>query len=198
MRRRDDAVVRLEAVHLDEQLIQRLLAFVVTAAKAGAAMTADRVDLVDEDNARRVLLALLEEVANTRRADADKHLDEVGTRNREEGNVRFARDRARQQGLAGSRGAHHQHALGNAAAELLELLRLLEELDDLLKLLLRLVNAGDVLEAALLRVGVSRFARDLPKLITFEPPPCTWFMRKIQKAISRRNGRNENNALVNN
>ena len=36
-----------------------------------------------------------------------------------------------------------------------------------------------------------RFARDLPKLITFEPPPCTWFIRKIQNPISSRNGRNE-------
>jgi len=37
--------------------------------------------------------------------------------------------------------------------------------------------------------GVIRFARDLPKLITFEPPPCTWFMRKIQKPMRRTNGR---------
>ena len=36
-----------------------------------------------------------------------------------------------------------------------------------------------------------RFARDLPKLITFEPPPCTWFIRKIQKPIRSRNGRND-------
>jgi hypothetical protein len=37
--------------------------------------------------------------------------------------------------------------------------------------------------------GAMRFARDLPKLITFEPPPCTWFIRKIQKPIRSRNGR---------
>jgi hypothetical protein len=29
--------------------------------------------------------------------------------------------------------------------------------------------------------GDIRLARLLPKLITFEPPPCIWFMRKIQK-----------------
>ena len=34
-----------------------------------------------------------------------------------------------------------------------------------------------------------RFARLLPKLMTFEPPPCTWFMRKIQNAIRITNGR---------
>jgi hypothetical protein len=37
--------------------------------------------------------------------------------------------------------------------------------------------------------GAIRFARLLPKLITFEPPPCTWFIRKIQKPRNRRNGR---------
>ena len=50
----DDPLVALEAVHLDEQLVEGLLALVVAAAEAGAAVAADRVDLVDEDDARRV------------------------------------------------------------------------------------------------------------------------------------------------
>ena len=36
--------------------------------------------------------------------------------------------------------------------------------------------------------GVIRFARDFPNDITLEPPPCTWFMRKIQKPKSKTNG----------
>ena len=40
----------LEAVHLGEHLVQRLLALVVPAAEAGAALAADGVDLVDEDD----------------------------------------------------------------------------------------------------------------------------------------------------
>jgi hypothetical protein len=48
----DDAAAGVEAVHLDEQLVQGLLALVVPAAEgAGAALAADRVDLVDEDDA---------------------------------------------------------------------------------------------------------------------------------------------------
>src|SRR5437660_1781765 len=39
--------------------------------------------------------------------------------------------------------------------------------------------------------GVIRFARDLPNDITFEPPPCTWFIRKIQKPKRRTNGRSD-------
>ena len=106
----DDALVALEAVHLDEQLVQRLLALVVTAAEAGAAMTADRVDLVDEDDARRVLLRLVEHVAHARGADADEHLDEVGARDREERHLGLAGDRAGEQRLAGAGRADHQHA----------------------------------------------------------------------------------------
>jgi hypothetical protein len=113
-------------------------------------MAADRVNLVDEHDAGRVLLALLEEIPHARGADADEHLDEVGPADREEGDVRFARDRARQQRLAGSRRAHQEHALRDAPAELLELLRFLEELDDFLELVLRFVDPRHVLEGDLL------------------------------------------------
>ena len=44
--------------------------------------------------------------------------------------------------------------------------------------------------------GAIRFARHLPKLITFEPPPWTWFIRKIQKAIRMMKGSSEKNALT--
>ena len=150
----DDALVRLEAVHLDQQLVERLLALVVAAAEAGAAVAADRVDLVDEDDAGRVLLGLLEHVAHARRADADEHLDEVGARNGEERHVGLARDRAREQRLAGAGRPDQQHAARNAAAEPLELAGIAQELDDLLEILLGLVDAGDVLEGdAAVRLG---------------------------------------------
>ena len=54
----------VEAVHLDEELVERLLALVVAAAHAGAAVATDGVDLVDEDDRRRVVLGLLEQVAD--------------------------------------------------------------------------------------------------------------------------------------
>ena len=142
----DHALVRLEPVHLDEQLVQGLLALVVAAAEPGAAMPADRVDLVDEDDAGRVLLALLEHVAHPAGADADKHLDEIRAGDREERHIRLAGDRARQQRLAGAGRADQQHALRDLAAEPLKFLRVLQVLDDLLEFLLRLVDAGDILE----------------------------------------------------
>ena len=43
-------VADVETVELDEQLVQRLLAFVVAAADTRASLPADGVDLVDEDD----------------------------------------------------------------------------------------------------------------------------------------------------
>ena len=75
----DDAVVGLKTVHLDQQLVQGLLTFIVAAAQAGTALAADRVDLVDEDDAGHGLLGLVEQVAHAGSADADVHLHEIRT-----------------------------------------------------------------------------------------------------------------------
>jgi hypothetical protein len=140
----NDALIALEAVHLDQQLVQRLLALVVTAAQTRAAVAPDGIDLVDEDDARRVLLRLLEHVAHARGADADEHFHEVGAGDRKEGHFRLAGDGARQQRLAGAGRADHEDALRDLAAELLELARVLQEVDDLGDFLLRLLDPGDV------------------------------------------------------
>src|SRR5262249_3068333 len=125
-----------------------------TAAESGAAVAPDGVDLVDEDDAGRVLLALKEEVADARGADADEHLDEVRARDREEGDAGLAGHGAREERLAGAGGPDEQHALRDAAAEARELLRLAQEGDDLLELDLRLLDAGHVVEGdALLVLG---------------------------------------------
>ncbi len=150
----DDAFVLFEAVHLDEQLVERLFALVVAASETGATMTPDRVDFVDEDDARRILLRLLEHVAHAARADADEHFDKVRARDGEERHIGFARHGTGGQGLAGAWGADQQHAARDAAAKFLELLRVAQELDDLLQILLGFVHAGDVFERdAPLRLG---------------------------------------------
>ena len=81
----DDAVVGTEAVHFDEQGIERLLAFVVAAHQAVAAALAERVEFIDEDDARRLGFGLLEHVANAGGADADEHFDKVRTRQAKNG-----------------------------------------------------------------------------------------------------------------
>src|SRR3569832_501491 len=145
----DDALATLEAVHLHQQLIEGLFALVVTAAEAGAAMTADGVDFIDEDDAGRVLLRLFEHIAHARRAHAHEHLDEIGTRDREERHLGLAGNGFRQQRLTGTRRTHHQYATGDLAAEFLELAGVAQELDQLGHFLLGFFHAGHVGESNL-------------------------------------------------
>ncbi len=148
----DDVRLDVEAVHLDEELVERLLALVVAPAHAGAAVPPDGVDLVDEDDRGRVLLGLVEQVAHAARADTHEHLDEVRAGDRVERHARLAGDGAREQGLAGPGGPVEQDALGDLRAHGLELGRVREELLDLLELLDRLVLARHVSERDLRHV----------------------------------------------
>ena len=148
----DHAALGVEAVHLDQKLVERLLPLVVAAAHAGATVAADRVDLVDEDDRRGVRLGLLEQVADTAGADADEHLDEVGAGDGVEGHPGLAGDRAGQQRLAGSGRAEQQHALRDLGAEGLVLRRVLQEVLDLVQFLDGLLGPGHVREGGLRRV----------------------------------------------
>src|SRR5581483_11723815 len=101
-------------------------------------------ELVDEDDRRRVLARLFEELADARRAEAGEHLDERRRALRVEARARLARDRLCRERLPRPRRPVQQDALRHARAELLEPARVAQEVDDLLQLLLRLVEAGDV------------------------------------------------------
>ncbi len=149
-RHQDHAVIRFKAVHLHQQLVQRLLALIVSAAQSGAAMTPHRVNFIDEDDAGSILLALLKQVADAACAHAHKHLHKVRARNREERHIGLAGHCTRKQRLARSRRAHQQNSLGNAPAQLLEPLRLAQVFNNLLKFFLGLVHAGHILEGDLL------------------------------------------------
>src|SRR5208282_4179675 len=167
----DDAVVRFKAVHLDQQLIQSLLALVVSAAKSSTAVASNRVNFVDEDDAGSVLLALFEQVAHAACAHAHEHFHKVRARDGEERNIGFARNRARQQGLTRSRRSDEKHALGDASAQFLKLLRLAQELDNLAKFFLRLIHARHV------------FERDLFLLHGEQPRPA---LAERQRLVSTR------------
>jgi hypothetical protein len=124
----------VEAVHLGQQLVEGLLALVVAAHRGeGAACASQRVEFVDEDDGRRLLARLLEQVAHPRRADADEHLDEFGSGDGKERHPGLARDRLGEQRLAGPRRTDQQHALGDVGAEAAVVLRVLEEVDDLVQ-----------------------------------------------------------------
>ena len=157
----DQPAVAGEAIHLDQDLVQRLLTLVVALADAGATLAARGVELVDEDDRRRRLARLAEQVAHTGRADAHQRLDEVRAGKREERGIGFAGDGLRQQRLAGARRADQQHALRRGGADSQILARVGQVVADLAQLGHRLARAGDIRERDLSLVPLP-FLRPLP------------------------------------
>ena len=145
-RQTHDALGRLKAVDLAEQLVERLLllGIVPVAVVPGAA---HGVDLINKDDAGRDLRRLLEQVTDTACAHAHEHLHKVRTGNGEEGDVSLARHSLGQQRFAGAGRTHQQRALGQLRADGGVLLGIVEEIDDLLQGFFGLVLTGHVLES---------------------------------------------------
>jgi hypothetical protein len=135
----------------------------VSAECRGAGATsrlADRVDLVDEDEAGRLCLCLFEELANAGGTEADEHLDEVRARQIEERNAGLTGHSAGQERLARTWRPGQEHSLRDPGTEARVALRPAEEIDDLAQLLDRLIDAGDVREGrAQIRSVVDLMAR---------------------------------------
>ncbi len=142
----DDALVGGKAVHLHQQLVQGLLPLIVSAAQTRAALTAHGVDLVNEHNGGGLPLGLVEQVPDPGRAHAHVQLHEVGAGDGQKPHPGLPGHRAGQEGFAGARRAHQQHALGDAGPQVDELLRFLQKVHQLLELLLLLVGPGHVCE----------------------------------------------------
>src|SRR5699024_7114865 len=122
------------------------LALVVTAESPAAvhARTADGVNLVDEDDARRVLAALGKEVAHSGRTDTDKHLDKFGAADAEKGDAGLAGGGLGEERLTRTGGTGEDGAARNLGTQFLKLLGLLQEAHKLHNLRLGLLQAGDV------------------------------------------------------
>src|SRR4029079_18160871 len=138
----DHAVRPAEAVELDEELVQGLVVLAVEA-RAAPAHT-DRVELVDEDDRRRVLARLVEKLADAGGAEAGEHLHERRRALRVERRARGMSDSLGEQRLPGPGRPVDEDALRDTCAEDGEALRVLQKVDDLLELGSGLVDAGDV------------------------------------------------------
>ena len=137
----DDFLVRREAVHLDEQLVERL---VTLAGDVKPAMTAHGVELVDEHDRRRLLARGLEQAADPGGPQAGEHLDERGGGLGEERGAGLVGDGFGKQRLAGARRAVQKDALGDLGPDVAKALGVSEIFDDLSQLILGLIGAGDL------------------------------------------------------
>ena len=73
----DDSFIDAEAVHLYQQLVQRLLSLIMSAAHSRPAASRHGINLINENNAWRILLRFFEQIPYAGRANSDKHLYKV-------------------------------------------------------------------------------------------------------------------------
>ena len=141
-----DSLGRVKPVHLREELVQGLFSFFIASAVLRVTASADRIDLINENNAGRVFRCFAEKVPDTGCADADIELNEIRARQREERHMRLTCDRLGKKCFARSGRAHEQRSLRELCADGRIVIRIMQEIDDLDQRLLGLVLAGDVLE----------------------------------------------------
>ena len=72
--------VGVKAVHLNQDLVERLFALIVAATQSSATLAADGIDLVNKDDARTLALGLFKQIAHAAGSNAHKHFHKFGTR----------------------------------------------------------------------------------------------------------------------
>ena len=89
----NDTLRRVESVHFDQQLIERLLTFIVPTAEPRTSRPSDGVDLIDKNDTGCMLLCVFEQGANARGPNPHEHFDEIRPTDTEERDARLAGNR---------------------------------------------------------------------------------------------------------
>ena len=121
----------------------------MTPTQSSATLSTYCIDFVNKDNAGGLLLSLLKHISDAARTYTHEHFDEIRTGDCEEWNLGFTGNGFCQQRLTRTGRTRHQDTTGNTTAELLELARILQEIDQLLNVFLRLVTSSDIHEGRL-------------------------------------------------
>ena len=116
-RKKNHTGILFKAIHFGEQLIQGLLTLIVAATNPCTALPSDGINLINENNARSLLLCFSEQITNPAGAHADEQLDEFRGSHREERHTRFSCNCTGQQRFSGSRWPNKQDTTGNFCPE---------------------------------------------------------------------------------
>src|SRR5699024_5911513 len=127
-----------------QQLVERLLTLIMSAASARATLPSHGINLIDEDNTRTVFLRLLKQVTHARGTNADEHFHEVGAGDGIKRYAGLTRNGAGKQGFTSTRRTIEQNTAWDFRAELVVATRVFQEIFNLLKLIDCFVRASHI------------------------------------------------------
>ncbi len=141
--------VAVKAIHFHQNLIEGLLAFVVTSTQTGAALPAHSVNLIYKKDGGGRLFSGVKGITSPGSSYAYEHLHKFRSRQVKKWHPRLSRYRSGQQGLTSSRRAHKKDASGNFGSHIKIFLGSLEKADYFLEFLFGLFQPSHVPEADL-------------------------------------------------
>mmetsp|Transcript_16893 Transcript_16893/g.29072 ORF Transcript_16893/g.29072 Transcript_16893/m.29072 type:complete len:407 (+) Transcript_16893:208-1428(+) len=142
----DNSRVSIESIHLYQNLVNSLFPLIVSTSESSTTLTSDSIDLINEDNAGSVLLRLREDVTDTRRSNTNEHLNELRSRDGDEGHSSLTSNSLGKKGLTSTGRSIKDNSPWNSAAVLRVHLRLLQEINNLSQLQLGAIASSNILK----------------------------------------------------
>ena len=118
----------------------------MAATESGSTLPPDGVDFIDENNAWRMTFGLVEQVTHSRCADSDKHLNELTSAYRKEGDSCFSCDCTSHQSFTCAGRSYQEDPFRDASAETLEFLACFQEFYDFSEFLFGFIFTGNIIE----------------------------------------------------
>mmetsp|Transcript_79622 Transcript_79622/g.161930 ORF Transcript_79622/g.161930 Transcript_79622/m.161930 type:complete len:354 (-) Transcript_79622:755-1816(-) len=142
----DDTAVAFEAIHFSQDLIEGLLPLIISTTHASTSLSSNSINLINENNAGRLLLGLLEDIADARSSNPNEEFDEFGGRGLDERHSSLTCQSLGHQSLSGAGRASEQDTTRNLCTDLHKALRSFQKVNDLHQLLLCFIDASYVLK----------------------------------------------------
>ncbi len=130
----------------------------MSAAKAGTAMTSNRINFINKYYTGCIFFALGKHVTNTGGTNSDKHLNEIGSGNTEKRNIGFSCYCLCKQRFTCTRSPYKQNTGGNTTSKCGKFTGIFQKVDYLFEFCFSFINSrnigkGDLVVALLYELG---------------------------------------------
>ena len=143
----NDPAVTAEAIHLGEQLVQRIFPFVIgTKIRISSPGTTHRINLINKYNAGCLLLGLLKEIPDPGGSYTHKHLHKIGARHGKEWHTGLSGHRFGKQCFTCPRRSDKQGAFGDFPSKLRIFIWIFQKIHNLPDLHLGLFQASNIVK----------------------------------------------------
>src|SRR5574344_1923698 len=159
-RKHNESFFIVKAVHLNEKLVQRLFAFIITAEIVRTAFS-DGVYFINKDDTWSLFTRRLKQITHTACTYTYEHLNEIRTADTEERNAGFTCYCAGKKRFAGSGRSYKKDTFRNFSADIGVFFRLLEKVYNFYKFFLCFVNACNIGKTGFHIAFVDRFCTGL-------------------------------------